>query len=65
MGEFKRLFKAIQMGSRNSIVYAIFADAKEYCKPNFTSIQGASKAVFTQKLIYIPIYYDQLLMFAV
>ena len=65
MGEHKRFFKAIQMGNRNNIVYAIFADAKEYCKPNFTSIQGAAKQIFTQRLIYIPIFYEQLLMFAV
>lgn len=38
MGDYKRFFKAIQMGNRNSIVYAIYADVKEYCKPCFTSI---------------------------
>ena len=47
MGSMKRFFKAIQMGNRNSIVYAIFADTKEYCKPTFNSIQGAAKPVFT------------------
>jgi len=38
MSEQKRFFKAIQMGGRNSIVYAIFQDPKEYCKPTFSSI---------------------------
>ena len=65
MGEHRRFFKAIQMGGRNSIVYAIFQDAKEYCKPTFTSIHGAAKAQYQQRLIYMPIFYDGLLMFAV
>ena len=43
MGAHKRCFKAIQMGSRHNIVYAVYQDAKEYCKPNFSSIQGAAK----------------------
>ena len=38
MHEHKRFFKAIQMGGRNSIVYAIYQDSEEYCKPTFTSI---------------------------
>lgn len=38
MAEKKRHFKAIQMGGRYSIVYAIFQDAKEYCKPTFSSM---------------------------
>lgn len=38
MHEQKRFFKAIQMGGRNSIVYAIYNDVEEYCKPSFTSI---------------------------
>lgn len=65
MHEHKRFFKAIQMGGRNNIVYAIYQDAKEYCKPTFNSVQGAAKPVFQQRLIYVPIFYDQLLMFAV
>ena len=38
MGEQKRFFKAIQMGSKNNVVYAIFQDSKEYCKPSFSSL---------------------------
>ena len=53
------------MGSKNNIVYAIFQDAKEYCKPTFSSLQQAAKPSFSQRLIYIPIFYDQLLMFSV
>ena len=46
IGENKRFIKAIQMGNRNNIVYAIFPDIKEYCKPIFTSIQAAAKPIF-------------------
>jgi len=46
LGTHKRYFKAIQMGSRHSIVYAIYQDAKEYCKPSFNSIQAAAKPQF-------------------
>lgn len=43
MNEQKRFYKAIQMGDRSEIVYAIFDDEKEYCKPCFGSLQGAGK----------------------
>ena len=65
MQEQKRFYKAIQMGGKNSVVYAIYQDADQYCKPCFSSIQAASKPVFAQRQIYIPIFYDQLLMFAI
>eukprot|EP00354_Favella_ehrenbergii_P006340 CAMPEP_0170456920 /NCGR_PEP_ID=MMETSP0123-20130129/4387_1 /TAXON_ID=182087 /ORGANISM="Favella ehrenbergii, Strain Fehren 1" /LENGTH=74 /DNA_ID=CAMNT_0010720545 /DNA_START=110 /DNA_END=334 /DNA_ORIENTATION=+ len=53
------------MGDRSEIVYAIFNDEKEYCKPQFGSLQAAGKPQYAQRLIYIPVFYDQLLMFAV
>ena len=43
MHEHRRFFKAIQMGDRHEIVYAIFDDEKEYCKPCFSSLQAAGK----------------------
>ena len=52
------------MGSRD-VVYGIYQDATEYCKPAFQSVQGAAKPVFQQRLMYVPLFYDNLLMFAV
>ena len=63
--EQKRLVKVIQMGERHEVIYGIFEDEKEYCKPSFNSLKSAGKAQYCQRLIYIPIFYDQLLMFAI
>lgn len=65
MDDQKRHYKAIQIGDRSEIVYAIFDDEKEYCKPCFNSIQSAGKAQYSQRLIYIPMVFDHLIMFAV
>lgn len=53
------------MSNSKTTVYAVYQDPKEYCKPCFTTIQSASKPQFLQRTIYIPVFYDQLLMFAV
>ena len=46
------------MGNRSDIVYAIFDDEKEYCKPCFGSHIAGGRPVFAQRQIYIPVYYD-------
>ena len=62
----RRYLKVIQLqNSFDPLVYALFADAKEYCKPCFTSMQTATKAQFEQRLIYMPITFDQQIMFAI
>lgn len=65
MHETRIMHKVIQLSDKHEIVYAFFEDEKELCKPCFSSLQTATKEKYSSRCIYIPIFYDQLLMFAV